>query len=155
MAHWVDYLIVAVVILAALHGWQTGAIRQVLAFGGLWIGLIAGVVLAPTIARHVAPTSAGLVAVAVVLVAVMVCGSIGQMAGWRIATVVRRVRLGVVDDALVVAERHDVQGLHSALARCQVGGVATSLPMLSSMADDAEWGAGGFCSVCSNISSIC
>ena len=33
--------------------------------------------------------------------------------------------------------------LHSALARCQVGGVATSLPMLSSMADDAEWGAGG------------
>jgi S1-C subfamily serine protease len=102
VAHWVDYLIVAVVILAALHGWQTGAIRQVLAFGGLWIGLIAGVVLAPMIARHVAPTSAGLVAVAVVLVAVMVCGSIGQMAGWRIATVVRRVRLGVVDDALGV-----------------------------------------------------
>jgi acetyl-CoA carboxylase biotin carboxylase subunit len=33
--------------------------------------------------------------------------------------------------------------LRSALARCQVGGVATSLPMLSSMADDAEWGAGG------------
>jgi acetyl-CoA carboxylase biotin carboxylase subunit len=33
--------------------------------------------------------------------------------------------------------------LRSALARCQVGGVATSLPMLSSIVDDAEWGAGG------------
>src|SRR6202034_1809136 len=32
--------------------------------------------------------------------------------------------------------------LRGALARCQVGGVATSLPMLSSMVDDADLGAG-------------
>jgi S1-C subfamily serine protease len=102
VAHWIDYLIVAVLILAALQGWRTGAIRQVLAFGGVWIGLIVGVVAAPTVARHVALASEGLVAVAVVIVAVLVCGSIGQLAGWRIATVVRRVRLGVVDDALGV-----------------------------------------------------
>jgi acetyl-CoA carboxylase biotin carboxylase subunit len=33
--------------------------------------------------------------------------------------------------------------LRSALARCQVDGVATTLPMLSRMVDDAEWAAGG------------
>ncbi len=102
VAHWVDYLILAVVILAALHGWRTGAIRQLLSFGGLWAGLIVGVIAAPTIARHVAATSAELVAIAVVLVAVLVCVSLGQMAGWRIASVVRRLHLGVVDDALGV-----------------------------------------------------
>jgi S1-C subfamily serine protease len=103
VAHWVDYLILAVLVLAALHGWRTGAIRQVLAFGGLWVGLVVGVVAAPTIARHFAPTSAGLVALAVVVAAVAVCGAIGQVAGWRVASVVRSVRLGVVDDALGVA----------------------------------------------------
>jgi len=102
VAHWVDYLILAVLALAALHGWRTGAIRQLLSFGGLWVGLVVGVVAAPTIARHFAPTSAGLVALAVVLVAVVVCGSIGQVAGWRVASVVRRVRLGVIDDTLGV-----------------------------------------------------
>jgi len=102
VAHWVDYLIIAVLVLAALRGWRTGAIRQLLSFGGLWAGLIVGVIAAPTVARHIAPSSVGLVAVAVVLVAVLVCGAIGQMAGWRIATVVHRVRLGVVDDALGV-----------------------------------------------------
>ena len=102
MAHWIDYVILAVLVLAALHGWRTGAIRQLLSFGGLWAGLVVGVVAAPTIARHFAPTSAGLVAVSVVIVAVVVCGSVGQLAGWRVASVVRRVRLGVVDDALGV-----------------------------------------------------
>ncbi|MGH3230207.1 MAG: acetyl-CoA carboxylase biotin carboxylase subunit, partial [Streptosporangiaceae bacterium] len=33
--------------------------------------------------------------------------------------------------------------LRGALARCQVNGVATTLPMLSRMVDDAEWVAGG------------
>ena len=33
--------------------------------------------------------------------------------------------------------------LRSALARCQVDGVATTLPMLSRMVDDGEWAAGG------------
>jgi acetyl-CoA carboxylase, biotin carboxylase subunit len=33
--------------------------------------------------------------------------------------------------------------LRSALARCQVAGVATTLPLLSSMVDDTEWAAGG------------
>jgi acetyl-CoA carboxylase, biotin carboxylase subunit len=33
--------------------------------------------------------------------------------------------------------------LRAALARCQVGGVATTLPMLSRMVDDTRWAAGG------------
>jgi acetyl-CoA carboxylase biotin carboxylase subunit len=33
--------------------------------------------------------------------------------------------------------------LRGALARCQVGGVATTVPMLSRMVDDSEWVAGG------------
>lgn len=103
MAHWVDYVILAVVVIAAVHGWRTGAIRQVLSYGGLWVGLVVGVVAAPMVARHVAPTSAGLVALAVVAVAVIACGSVGQVAGWRVASVVRRVHLGVLDDALGVA----------------------------------------------------
>ena len=38
---------------------------------------------------------------------------------------------------------HALARLRGALARCQVGGVATSLPMLSSMVDDEELAAGG------------
>jgi acetyl-CoA carboxylase, biotin carboxylase subunit len=33
--------------------------------------------------------------------------------------------------------------LRAALARCRIHGVATTLPMMSRMVDDAEWGAGG------------
>jgi acetyl-CoA carboxylase, biotin carboxylase subunit len=47
---------------------------------------------------------------------------------------------------LVVSGADRVQALarlRGALARCQIDGVATTLPMLSRMVDDAEWAAGG------------
>jgi S1-C subfamily serine protease len=101
-AHWVDLVIVVILLLAALRGWRTGAIRQVLWFGGLAVGLVVGVALAPVVARHLAPGSSALVSLGIVLVATALCAALGQYAGVRVAAGARRIRLGPLDDALGV-----------------------------------------------------
>jgi uncharacterized membrane protein required for colicin V production len=100
MMDWVDYVILGLLALAALHGWRTGAVRQVLSFGGFWLGLVLGVIIAPPIARLASPQHRGLVAMIVLLVTVLVLASLGDVIGSRVARVLRRVRLGIIDDGL-------------------------------------------------------
>ena len=103
MTHWVDLVIVVVVVLAALRGWRTGGIRQLAAYVGLAAGLLVGVMVVPVVDRHADATWSPVLALAVALAGASIGAYLGGVLGWHAATLVRRVRLGWVDDALGVA----------------------------------------------------
>ena len=98
--NWVDLVIIVLVLLSALHGWRTGGALQVFTFGGLWLGLVLGVLIAPPAARLVSPAARGVVAIVVVLVAALLLGFIGEVVGLRVGRVLRRIRLRALDKAL-------------------------------------------------------
>ncbi len=101
--NWVDIVILVLLAAAAVRGWWTGAARQVFSFGGLFLGLVLGVTLGPSVAGFVSPAARALVVIAFAVVVVICLGSVGEFAGLRFATVLRRVHLGVVDELLGVA----------------------------------------------------
>lgn len=99
---WLDVVVVAVCGLAALHGWRTGAIVQVVTYAGLFLGLFLGVLLARPLSGLVAPASRPWVALLVLaVVAVVVTAGVSLAAPW-LRFVARRVHLGVADEGLGV-----------------------------------------------------
>ncbi len=103
MTHWVDVVIVVVLVLAALRGWRTGGIRQLASYGGVLAGLVAGVLVVPVVDRHIAAAWSPVVAVVVVVVLAALGGVVGGALGWHVSEFARRLRLGWLDDALGVA----------------------------------------------------
>jgi S1-C subfamily serine protease len=95
-----DLVLLAVVVLAAISGYRRGALMQVLAYGGLVLGLVVGAIVAPSIARlvHGDAAQAG-VAVAVVLGAAGIGNATGWLAGSWVRGRMRRTRLGTADAA--------------------------------------------------------
>ena len=55
--NWVDVLIVAIVIVAAIRGWFQGAIRQVLGWIGLIAGFYVGIAIAPSLSTRITHSS--------------------------------------------------------------------------------------------------
>src|SRR5205823_3645241 len=77
-----------------VHGVRLGAAIQVLSFGGFWLGLFIGALLAP----HIADAVSGSVAKAVVSLIVVfglaaILGGIGRVFGVRLWRVLHRARL--------------------------------------------------------------
>jgi len=102
--NWVDYLLIALAVASGIHGLRLGAAAQVLSFGGFWLGLFLGALVAPPLAglAHGAGARA-LVALAVVFGAAFLLGAVGQVFGARSASALRRVHLGAVDSVAGVA----------------------------------------------------
>ncbi|HMK62199.1 MAG TPA: CvpA family protein, partial [Acidimicrobiales bacterium] len=96
--NWVDWVILALVAVAAMHGLRLGAVMQVLSFGGFWLGLFFGALLAPVILHHVSATVTKTVIAAVVMFGMAgLVGGIGRVLGTHSSDVLRRLRLGPVD----------------------------------------------------------
>ena len=95
-----DLVLLAVVVLAAISGYRRGALMQVLAYGGLVLGLVVGAIAAPSVARlvHGDAAQAG-VAVAVVLGSAGIGNATGWLAGSWVRGRMRRTRLGTADAA--------------------------------------------------------
>jgi S1-C subfamily serine protease len=95
-----DLILLAVLGLAAVTGFRRGALMQVLAYGGLVIGLVLGAIVAPRIASLVdgRAAQAGLT-VAVVLGAAGLGNATGWLAGSWLRARTRRTRLGTADAA--------------------------------------------------------
>ena len=55
--NWVDVLIVAIVVVAAIRGWFSGAIRQVLGWIGLIAGFYIGIAIAPSLSTKITHSS--------------------------------------------------------------------------------------------------
>ncbi len=99
----VDIVLLAVVALAAIQGLRLGAILQVLTFGGFWIGLYLGALLASVTVTWVhSSTARTVVALSTMVGVAAVLGGVGRIAGSRIVRRVHRGRLGSVDSALGV-----------------------------------------------------
>ena len=96
--NWVDVVIVALVVVAAIRGWFQGAIRQVLGWIGFIAGFYIGISIAPSLSTDI--TKAGWRPI-LALVIVVVVGFIGSFAGHILGSVIRKtihmVKLGLID----------------------------------------------------------
>jgi S1-C subfamily serine protease len=99
----VDLAVVVVVALAAIQGLRLGAIVQLLSFGGFWIGLYLGALLASVTVHWVHAQSARTtVALATMLGVATLCGVAGRILGNLAFSRVHRGLAGSVDSALGV-----------------------------------------------------
>ncbi len=99
----VDVVLLVVVAVAAIEGLRLGAVLQVLTFGGFWLGMYLGALLA-SVTGHWAHSQAirSIVAVGTVLVTAIVLGVAGRVIGARLFRRVHRGRMGSLDSALGV-----------------------------------------------------
>jgi len=96
--NWVDVLIVAIVIVAAIRGWFQGALRQILGWIGLIAGFYLGIAIAPTLSSKITHGSwRPVVALLIVLVAAYAGHFLGHVFGASIRRTVMMVKLGVID----------------------------------------------------------
>ena len=99
----VDLIVVAVVALAAIQGLRLGAIVQVLSFGGFWLGLYLGALLASVTVRWAHAQSARTaVALVTMLGVATLCGVAGRIVGSHAFRRVHRGLAGSLDSALGV-----------------------------------------------------
>jgi S1-C subfamily serine protease len=97
----VDLLIIVLLVAAIARGLLKGAARQIVPFGAVLLGLVAGAALAPSASRLVSSPSGKAIASLVLFFAVaFIFGSVGELLGGRLAGVLRKWRLGTVDALL-------------------------------------------------------
>jgi S1-C subfamily serine protease len=102
--NWVDWLLLVLVVVSGIHGLRLGAASQVLSFGGFWLGLFLGALVAPPLVGLAKGRDArSVIALVVVFGAAFILGGVGRLLGARSASALRRVRLGAVDAAAGVA----------------------------------------------------
>jgi S1-C subfamily serine protease len=102
--NWVDYLLLVMVVVSGIRGLRLGAASQVLSFGGFWLGLFLGALVAPPVVGLAKGRDArSLIALGVVFGAAFLLGGVGRLIGARSASALRRLRLGSVDAVAGVA----------------------------------------------------
>jgi S1-C subfamily serine protease len=98
-----DGVLVLVGLLALLRGWRQGALAQLLGFGGLVLGFLAGAWAAPRITAWFVDEPGGgaaLLSLGVLAVAILVGQGIGLAIGGRLRHGADRVGAGTVDSVL-------------------------------------------------------
>jgi S1-C subfamily serine protease len=96
--NWVDVLIVAIAIVAAIRGWFQGAIRQVLGWIGLIAGFYLGLAIAPSLSTKITHSSwRPVLALVIVVVAAYAGHVLGHLLGASVRRTVKMVKLGLVD----------------------------------------------------------
>lgn len=100
---WVDVVVIVLALVAALRGLRLGAAVQILSYGGFWLGLAVGAVVAPAAVNglHHSVTRA-IVSLVIVFGAAIVLGSLGRAIGGKLWRGLRQVHLGPADSALGV-----------------------------------------------------
>ena len=101
---WVDLVIAGIAMLAAWRGYARGAVVQIAGLVGLIAGLLAGTLVAPTLATSVTRASwRPLLALGIVIAGAMLGSFAGQLVGSIASRFLRALRLGLVDRVLGVA----------------------------------------------------
>ena len=101
--NWVDYVLLGLVAVSGIHGLRLGAAMQVLSFGGFWLGLFLGALIAPSLAALSTGTGKTVIALVVLFGMATIFGGLGRVAGARSHVLLHRLRLGPIDSALGVA----------------------------------------------------
>ena len=101
--NWVDLLIIGLMLIAAVHGLRLGALVQIFAFVGFWVGFLLGAVVWVPALKFVHPANERLgITVAAVLLTAGALGIVGRVAGTYSNVTLRRHHLGHIDSALGV-----------------------------------------------------
>lgn len=99
--NWLDAVILAVLVLAALHGLRVGALVQVLSLAGFAAGVTVGALVTDAVAPSIhGATAKTAVAIALVIGLGVVFGVLGRVLGAHGSLAARRLRLGPVDSVL-------------------------------------------------------
>ena len=97
----IDVALIVLVALSLVRGVRLGAAMQVLSFGGFWLGLLIGAVLAPSVANLFSSKFAQAVAVLVVVFGLAgILGGVGRQLGVRAWHLIRRFHLGPADSGV-------------------------------------------------------
>jgi S1-C subfamily serine protease len=100
---WVDFVLIGLMLLAAVHGLRLGALVQLLTFGGFWLGFLLGTFIwVPLLSFMHNDTARGIVTIAAVLITATGLGFAGRVMGNWSNVSLRRHHLGHVDSALGV-----------------------------------------------------
>src|SRR5439155_13021692 len=88
----------AMLALAAYSGYRRGALMQVITYGGLVLGLVGGVILAPAVAKSSQDSAAQ---AGLAIGTILVLGGLGNAIGWTVGSRIRQrtreTRLGTAD----------------------------------------------------------
>ncbi len=100
---WVDFVLVGLMLLAAVHGLRLGALVQLLTFGGFWLGFLLGIfIFVPLFSFMHNQTARGVVTIGAVLVTATGLGAAGRVLGTWSNVSLRRHHLGRVDSVFGV-----------------------------------------------------
>lgn len=103
-SQWLDLALLAVAFIAVISGWRSGALGSLLAFFGVVLGLVAGVLLAPHIVSHVDGQRTRLFVTLFLVLGLVVIGEIaGVVLGRAARAAVRSSALRAVDSTIGVA----------------------------------------------------
>ncbi|GAA2057105.1 MarP family serine protease [Williamsia deligens] len=98
---WVDIVVVVIALLAAGSGYRQGAVASGLAFVGVVLGAVAGIMLAPTVIGHIDDRRWRLlVGVALLVVLVLIGEAAGMILGRAARSVIRSVGVRRVDSVV-------------------------------------------------------
>jgi uncharacterized membrane protein required for colicin V production len=112
--NWLDILIVAIVVVAAIRGWYQGAIRQALGWLGFVAGFLVGSTFAPSLSSRITHAAwRPLLAIAIVIVVAYIGHFAGHILGSTIRKSIKIIKLGFVDSGIGVAV-----GVAGALLTC-------------------------------------
>jgi S1-C subfamily serine protease len=96
--HLLDWVILAIIVIAAYHGFRVGAVSQILSFVGFLIGLTGGVALLLAIEPHIhSSVTKTVVAVVLLVLPGSVIGTLGRHLGELAWSVLRRLNVTPVD----------------------------------------------------------
>lgn len=84
-SNWIDIAVVAVAILAATSGWRHGAVASALAFLGVILGAVAGILIAPHVLVHVDEGRTRVVVGILLIIGLVIIGEVAGMVLGRAA----------------------------------------------------------------------
>jgi S1-C subfamily serine protease len=101
--NWVDGVLVVIFAVSAVRGFRAGAALQTLVFAGIWLGLLAGVLLVPPLAGLAWGSARAVIALVVIFTGALVFGGAGVLIGRRLHDSLQRLHLGIADSVVGVA----------------------------------------------------
>lgn len=100
--NWVDAVVIAILVAAAVRGYQAGAALQTLVLAGVWLGLLVGVLLVPPLAGLASGSARVVIALVVIFLGPSLFGAMGALVGQRLHLSLRRLHIGAVDSVMGV-----------------------------------------------------
>ncbi len=103
-SQWLDIAVLAIVFIAAISGWRSGALGSLLSFVGVLLGAVAGVLLAPHLVEHISAPRAKLFGALFLILALVVVGEVaGVVLGRAVRSAIRSDTLRFFDSIIGVA----------------------------------------------------